>query len=825
MADDSQSTLRFPPFHIPAGVDVVYRGDEVVPLEPRAVRVLRYLAERGDRVVPKEELLDNVWPDVFTTDAVLKTAVLKIRRALGEGKGGARWIETHHRRGYRFLGDVTREAGEAPAAPPPTNLPHPTTRVFGRERDVAAVREGLAVSRLVTLTGPGGIGKTRLALEAASGLVPDFPAGVWVVELASVADPSGVPHAVAAALGVREGADAVGSLRAWLADRRLLVVLDNCEHVVEAAAALVADLLRAGGGLRVLATSREALAVPGEAVRAVQPLAEADAVGLFLDRARLRNPDFERSRDDSKAIAEVCVGLDGIPLALELAAARARVLSAAQIAARLGDRLRLLAPAGRATPSRHRTLRDAVDWSHDLLPEEERALFRRLSVFAGGWTLEAAEAVCREPEVLDLLDRLVDKSLVTAEGQNGDARYRMLETIRQYAAEKLCEAGEDVALRARHLAWFATLMTRLFESARDAISGERLRTSVADYDNLRAAMGYGFGPGGDAEAATRIAVVLGLFWQLRGHWSEGRRWLELALAAGPAVSPPVRAGALLWAGALAHDQGDLERARSLLEESLALRREEGHVDRIGGAIHILANVLERMGRADAAVAYREEFFSLMRESGNARGIASAATGLGLNALGRGDYERAAVWFAEALAGVESTGNPANVAVALHNLGDVALHRGDLEGAMELLERSIAAARDAGALRVVAHSTHALGYAAVELGRYDEATARLLEALEIDEEEGDREGMAFVLEGLARAAAARGDAARSMRLAGAAHALRESIGAPVPSFEGEVLARDIAAARGALGDAAADEAFREGRAMALERAVAFAREPG
>ncbi len=834
MADTSETrALRFPPFHVPAGVEILYREQTVVSLEPRAVRVLRYLVEHRDRIVTKEELLDTIWADIFTTDAVLKTAVAKIRRALGQTEDGPQWVETHHKRGYRFVGAV--ETAPEPAAEAPahaaTNLPQPVTRFVGREREVEMVRETIATARLVTLTGPGGIGKTRLALEAASGLVETSPDGVWLVELAGVADPALVPGAVAAALGVREEADMLGSLRAWVGGKRLVVVLDNCEHLVEECARLAAELLRAGRGLRILATSREALAIAGEAVRPVPPLAEEDAVSLFVDRALLRNPEFELSPVNAPFVADVCRGLDGIPLALELAAARARVLTAEQIAARLEDRFRLLAPADRSAPVRHRTLRAAVDWSHELLSDEERVLLRRLSVFAGGFTLESAECSVLSAESSEhsstqhsalgtqhLLERLVDKSLISWDG----ARYGMLETIRRYAAEKLGEAGEERRARAAHVGWFAVVAEGLYANAYGNVDESRLGATLADYDNLRAAMRWGFGPDGDAESAARIAVALGLFWQVRGHWTEGRRWLEMALAAHPEVSPPVRAGALFWSGVLAQEQGELEPARERLERSLALRREEGDDAQVAKVLHTLGTVTERMGRLDESEAYRKEFLSITTGERFAGARAQAANSLGLSALARGDYERAAALFGDALALFEGSRDSVNASVALHNLGDLALRRGDPAAAADLLRRSVAAARDGDARRVVAYSTHLLGYASIELGEGDEALILLGEALELHMSHGDREGVAFVLEGLTRASAP-ADGVLAFRLAGAADALRETLQAPLPSAEREVLGRILAPAREAIGPQAADEALRTGRSTSFERAVDLARE--
>jgi predicted ATPase/class 3 adenylate cyclase len=463
---------------------------------------------------------------------------------------------------------------------PHHNLPIQLTRFVGRERELAAVQQLLLAERLVTLTGAGGVGKTRLALRLAAELLDGFADGVWLADLAPLADPMLVPQAVASALAVREQPERplVQTLQDVLRPKHLLLLLDNCEHLVAACAALAEALLRACPELRILATSREALGIAGEATWRVPPLASPDperlpsleslvqyeAVRLLLDRAELAAPSFTITQQNAAAVAQVCQQLDGVPLALELAAARIKVLSVEQLAARLSDRFRLLTGGSRSALPRQQTLRALVDWSYDLLTEPEQVLFRRLAVFAGGCTLDAAEGVCAgdgiEPgEVLEHLARLVDKSLVIADpSPASELRYRLPETIRQYSAEKLGEAGEGATLRGRHRDWWLALAERTGPGALDP---QRLAWLEREYDNLRAALRWSI-DSGQAEPGLRLAAGLCDFWYARGYFSEGCAWLAELLALPATTAATARARALEWAGRLAYLQGDeLDRQR------------------------------------------------------------------------------------------------------------------------------------------------------------------------------------------------------------------------------------------------------------------------
>ncbi|MEO6121165.1 MAG: BTAD domain-containing putative transcriptional regulator, partial [Acidimicrobiales bacterium] len=483
------------------------------------------------------------------------------------------------------------------AVPPPRRrpLPVPSTSFVGRGRELADINDLLRAARLVTLVGTGGVGKTRLALEVAAEV--DQPV---LVELGAVTGPRAVPQEVMAALGLREqpGLDPTASLVGHLGDRVVLVVLDKCEHVVEQCAALAATLLASCPGVSFLATSREPLRVGGEITWRVPSLSPAEAVTLFGDRARSARPDLDWNHPPP-AVAQVCRRLDGIPLALELAAARTRALSVEEIAHRLDDRFRLLAGGDRSLPARHRTLRAVVDWTYDALPPGEARLFDRLSVFAGGFPAEAAEQVCGagelDPgEVLVLLAALVDRSLVVAESTEGTrTRYRLLETLQQYGAERLAGSPEGPALRDRHLAWAMELAGEADAQLGGPDQGQWLEALELAHDDVRAALVWAAEV--SPEAALRLSSDLGRFWEIRGHLTSGRSFLTAALAAVAPVASPSRARALDWAGIMAQQQGDYPEAESHFQAGLAVHRALGHDRGVAAWLHGLGNLAALRG--------------------------------------------------------------------------------------------------------------------------------------------------------------------------------------------------------------------------------------
>jgi len=706
-----------------------------------------------------------------------------------------------------------------------TNLPAlQLTSFVGRDREMAEIKAQVAAARLLTLLGPGGTGKTRLALEMGSGLLEQFPKGVWLVELAPLSDPDLVIQTVATVFNVREapGRPLLDSLIDYLKPRELLLVLDNCEHLIEASARLAGALLRGCPQVRILVTSREPLGVAGEATYRVPPLSRpdptkritADQLGeyeasrLFIERAVLSNPQFMVTDRIAPAVARVVHRLDGIPLAIELAAARAKVLSVDQIAARLDDRFRLLTGGARTGPQHHQTLRATIDWSHDLLSAPEQTMFRRLSVFAGGFSLEAAEAVgagdgIDEMDVLDLVARLVDRSLLVAEEVTGDLRYRMLETIRAYSREKLTAAGEEAAVRGRHLRWYLDLA----EEAEPALQGPEQVTWLdrleMEHDNLRAALEWCRDAGGDKEAGVRLAGALHRFWARRGYLSEGREQIGVALTRAPDAPTAFRAKALYAAAVLAFDQGDYGRAQALGEESLAIFRTLGDDLGVALALNVLAIVARNRGDFDGAnrlvddsetVSRRSHYnralaealnirgttarrqrnyngareilegaLQLWRETGDKSGLAAVLAHLGIVARYQGDFERSRTLLEESLALRRELGDRRNVALALSDLATVALLQGDYQRAVPRLEESLVEFRDLGDKLHIAVNIAYLGLAAARQGALVKAEGLLEDSLRRFEELGDRSNMASALGYLAGVVAQQGDLPRGATL--------------------------------------------------------------
>jgi predicted ATPase/DNA-binding SARP family transcriptional activator len=594
---------------------------------------------------------------------------------------------------------------ESTLCSPRHNIPAALSSFVGRERELVEIKHALAMTRVLTLTGAGGCGKTRLALEVTRDLAAAYPDGAWLVELAPLSQPQLVPQVVAGALGVREQPDRplVDTLVGHLREQELLLILDNCEHLIEACARLAAILLHSCSRLKILATGRQALGIAGEMrwrvpslslpdprpPTAVAELSGYESVRLFLERARLRDRAFALTPQNTEAVIEICRTLEGIPLAIELAAARVGVLSAKQIAEKLGDSLILLTAEDRTAPARHQTLRGTLDWSFELLAEPERTLFRRLSVFAGGWTLEAAETVgtgggIEKEDVLDLLSRVAEKSLVVAEAsRNGGMRYRMLEPVRQYGRQKLEESGEADTVKHRHAALFLALA----EAAEPELAGlrqqewlERLET---EHGNLRAALSWAL-EGKEPELALRLSGALGDFWYLRGRLTEeGRGWLEAALKQGSELTTVVRLKALVRAGSIAMEQRDFERAVALSEEGLALSRKFG--DKVGAAAALsnLAYVSLLRNENERALALFEEAIGLAHDVGNAAALSLSVHGLALTVMHKHDFERAAALQRENLARARKTGDQHILSMAIGLEGLIALGEGDYERAEAL----------------------------------------------------------------------------------------------------------------------------------------------
>ncbi len=777
-------------------------------------------------------------------------------------------------------------SGLPPVAPTPSNLPAAVTSFIGREQEQAeltALLEGDIAAggcRLLTLVGPGGCGKTRLALAVAKSVQSRFPDGVWLAGLAAIGDPALVPAEVAGVLSLREeqGRSVQAIIAEHVKSRTLLLVLDNCEHVIEAGARLTTALLVAAPQLRIIATSREPLGVAGEQTyrvpslqtpEAIAPTAESiggyPAVRLFVERGRAAKHDFVLTDQNAPPVAAICARLDGLPLALELAAARLSALAPEAIAARLSDRFKLLTGGPRTALPRQRTLRAALDWSYDLLSEPERLLMRSLSVFAGGCTLEAAETVCASASVeswavLDLLTALVNKSLVQAVEVAEETRYRMLETVRQYSAERQDMAGEGPSPPNRLLAWCVALAQQAEPALRGPDQAHWLARLESELDNLRAALGWSMDDPERAHDGLALAGLLSDFWTVRGHFSEGRRWLEKGLAAVPASSD-VRARAA--AGKLAHSMGDYAAARGHYEAALAAQRQRGDEAGAADTLRQLGNVAKRQSHFDDAAAFYRQSLEICTALGDRWGTAAAHNSLGmvagtngdfaeaarqyadalevfraeqdhgtvasvLNNLGllsreQGEFERATTLLTEALGILRALGDKPGTAATMNNLALVAFDEGDTARARAIYEESLAVSRAMGNKAMVAASCQNLAETLQAKGDYNEALPYFLEALALRESLGDNLGLAAVLEGVAKALAAGARHTATATLLGAASCLRHEMHAPLASSHRAMHEQLMAETKSALGSERFDAAWHAGRAMSAVEAAAHARE--
>lgn len=680
----------------------------------------------------------------------------------------------------------------------PNNLPLQLTGFIGRERELDDISRMLQRHRLVTLTGPGGVGKTRLALQVGAASVGLFQHGVWLVDLAPLADPLLVPQAAASALGAQQEPerDVLGTLADYLKQKRLLLILDNCEHIVQGCASLADALLRACPPLRILATGREPLRIAGEVTYDVPPLSfpdvrrlsrgtpvgEYEAVRLFVDRASAVRPQFRLIQENAPDVARICERLDGIPLAIELAAAWIRALSAKQIADRLDRRFDLLKEGShRGARPGHETLRAVIDASHELLSEVERVLFRRLSVFCGGWTADAAEMVCSgqgmtPSQTLETLFRLVSRSLAVSEdGLDGMARFRMLETIREYAVGRLRDAGETAGLRRAHWEFYVSLA----EEAEPRLAGPeqalRLALLDAEHDNCRSAMDAAI-ESGDRLAVARLAAALWRFWDLRGYFTEGRHYLGAALAPdAPTLDVTTRARLLHGAGVLAWHQGDYREARLLYSESLALWRETGDEAAMAETMVHLGWVARSQREHDEARELFTQSAGICGKLGTPACMAAALSGLGMVAHDQDEFEQAASYHRESLEIERDLGNQAAVSMSLNRLGLAAYAQADYAAARRFLEEALALRRSLGDRPGVASSLHNLGLVAQEEGEYGQARALLEESLQIEQELGRKRDIAISLECLGEVALLQGGYADARRLHERSLALKRELG--------------------------------------------------
>jgi predicted ATPase len=684
------------------------------------------------------------------------------------------------------------------------NLPVQLTSFIGREKDIAEVKQLLSISRLVTLTGSGGAGKTRLSLQVAAEVIDAFDHGVWFIDLAPLSDSAIVPNTVLSTLGLRDEAGRAPPdvLTDFLHARKVLLILDNCEHLIQACAQLAYRLLTHCPQVRILATSREALDVAGEIayhvpslalpdpqhLPSLEALSQYDAVRLFIERAAAVQSQFAVTNSNAPAVAQICYRLDGIPLAIELAAARIKLFSPEQIASRLDDRFQLLASGSRTALPRQQTLRAAIDWSYSLLSDAERILFRRLAVFAGGWTFEAVEAVCSGEglgalDVLELLGHLVDKSLVTTNARGDETRYRMLETLREYAFDKLRDAGETESVRSQHRNYFRAFAD-LADSQPPAEKVPWQNRLELEHDNLRAALRWALEQN-EGEQALALCNALSGFWMARGYWTESRMWNGQAIAASrqlQATTPISEAHRVLYGialdecGSLAVWQGDYVTAREQLNEALAIKHEFGDKGGIASVLFSLAGLALYQNDPMVAQATLEEALGLYREVGNKIEVAGLHLNLALLAKERGDYDESRRLTQESLTYNRELNNNRGTAWALENLAWLAMIAGDYAKSQQLAEESLSLRQEVQDKFSLAWGFTQKGYVAWHQGDCRTARVALREALALFQSLGTSSfNTCPCLTGFALVDVTEGHLTRGTQLLGAIQAENERTG--------------------------------------------------
>lgn len=857
-----QPNYRFGDFTLHAGRGALIRAGQEVKLRPKVYDALLYLLENRGRLIGKEELTQALWPDAFVTEDSLVQCMVELRRALDDR--AQEIVKTVPRRGYVFAAAVTPGDDDG-AGPPRLELPNdqpvlaqrvtgryylplPRTPLIGRERELAAVQQLLLdpTVRLVTLTGTGGSGKTRLGLQVASELLDRFESRVYFVALASISDPAMVPTAIAESMGIHQtsGRPFLDLLKDYLREpgrSPLLLVLDNFEHII-GASRLIVELLECSGVLKVLVTSRAALRVYGEHEFPVLPLPLPDlhrtdsvetllrnpAVLLFAQRAAAVKPDFAVTADNASAVAEICSRVDGLPLAIELAAARVKMLAPASMLARLQSRLHLLTAGARDLPERQQTLRNTIDWSYDLLDEPEQKLLRRLGVFLGGCTLEAAEAVCNTSDdlgadIFEVMSSLVDKSLIQqADTGSHEPRFAMLETIREYCLERLSDVGEERATRRAHAAYCLVLAEEGNPDLGETDRAVWLARCDIEHDNFRAALDWLF-QSSDVEWTYRLCLALFRFWERREHLAEGRSRLEAVLRLGGREYTKERAKISVYLSSFATVQGDFAAAAGFAEQGFSLYHGLG--DPWGMAVSTNARAIIAQDRGDyaAAQSHFEETLASWRVLGDRVAIARCLHNLANVVKVRGDYARARAVLKEAEEIFEELGDHSGAAWSLSQQGDIAREEKEVAAARSLYEHALSAFREAGDRWGIARSLADLGQIACDQRDHQTAYGTYREALETFVSLGHKRGIARALEGFACSALAQGDASRALAMAAAAAHLRQRIGARLMPVEQSKLDQNLQAAWKALSDAESKAAWARGWAMSLDSAVNYALE--
>jgi len=793
---------RFGRFEMNAKEGILRREGEIVPLTPKVFETLLLLVKNDGRMLTKDEIMETVWADSFVEETNLTSNISRLRKILHAG--GETFIETFSKRGYRFRAEVetvdaeiilsrrvtthvrqiVEEFDDALELPEyaaaletlPNNLTLPNTPIVGREKEILEIENLLRGNRLVTLTGIGGTGKTRLSQEIACRMLSEFADGVFFIALAAVRNAELVASEIANTLGVKEsgGKNLMTAMRDFLREKNMLLVVDNFEQIVSAAP-ILAELLAAAPDLKILVTSRALLHLKPEREFIVPPLAlpsdcglislvennpqsairnpppndlsENESVKLFTERARAIKSNFSLTEDNAEVAAEICRRLEGLPLAIELAAARIKILSPPQILERLENRLKLLTGGAKDLPARQQTMRGTIEWSYDLLDEEGKILFRQLAVFVGGFTIEAAESVVRCPlsvvkdsvndeipmttdngrlaiDVLNGITSLVENSLlVQAETANGESRFRLLEVVREYSLERLAEKGELEEMRCSHAKFFLNLATTAQPKLNGAEQTKWLSILETEHDNLRAALAWNFE--NDAETALRFARALCQFWYVRGYLTEGSAALHEILRRTTDLLSPLRGEALVGTGILERVRGDVGKARKLFTEAWALGEKIGDADIIASALNGLGIIAAVERDETAARAFLEEGLRVSRAAKNQRYIGIFLNNLGEHARRRGDYAEARRLYAESLIIQRELGNTHIVAIALGNLGRVSYLQNDFAAAREFYTESLEINRSLGDLNSIALLLD--GFAGLTADAQPELAAELLGA--------------------------------------------------------------------------------------------------